>query len=434
MSQWTTVLSWMTISAVFFLPLSIDLATGLLLIAALLCLFHVVWTGNLVVRRSSFDLSLSVFIALAALSIPAAPELPVAPYIWFDGFYNWVHVFGRCVLVYVLAVHLLRPGRDYRLIIYVLLASAALVSVYGLYQYVVGVDTSAERWVDKVHFPWLKTRAFSTLGNPNILAGFLVMSIGLAIGAIFESARAQVRQSAALAVPLMIGCIAATFSRGAWVALGIMGLAAAALKGRRAILIGVAGIVLAAILVSFAHGDVMERLRSIANPADSSANLRLLLWESTWNMIVDRPLLGWGWTSYPRICLDYNVYVREENSTIYHAHNTFLHYAAEIGIAGMLAFTWAWLAMMFQLLKLRARPSADTRMFATAAWLALIGLGGFCLTDHLLFNIQIGMLFWLMLGLTGRLSEQKRNNYWIRKKYCGLAGFFSRPSNKNTSD
>lgn len=41
-------------------------------------------------------------------------------------------------------------------------------------------------WVDVEQFPELKTRVFSTLSNPNLLAAYLSMSICIAIGIILD--------------------------------------------------------------------------------------------------------------------------------------------------------------------------------------------------------------------------------------------------------
>ena len=55
-----------------------------------------------------------------------------------------------------------------------MLTSAVMVTLYGFYQYLFGINISANEWVDGEQFPDLKIRVFSTLENPNLLAGFLV--------------------------------------------------------------------------------------------------------------------------------------------------------------------------------------------------------------------------------------------------------------------
>ena len=269
-SAWQSLLPGLFTGAVFFLPFSVNAATGLFLATGILWLALTVWTGSLVIRRTALDLPLSGVVALSALSITQAPN-------GFESAYNWSWLFARYVLVYFLAVHVIQPERHARRIFAALLLAAVLVGFHGIYQYMTGVDTSAERWVDSKHFPWLKTRAFSTLGNPNILAGFLVMCIGIAVAFVLEAKKKTERMAAALTIPVMLVCIAVTFSRGAWVALGLMGMAAAALRGRRAKILCLVALIVAVATISFVQGDAMARLRSIGNPSDSSSYLRFLL-------------------------------------------------------------------------------------------------------------------------------------------------------------
>lgn len=411
------------IGAVFFLPLALEVAVALLLLVFFGWLIRTIWTGRLEIRRTNLDLPLLGFFLLSAVSITQAPQ-------WYESWYNWSYLFGRYVLIYFLTVHVLQPGLPYRQLLYAMLGAAVIVSLYGIFQYVTGIDTSGNRWVDNVQFPWLKTRAFSTLGNPNILAGYLVMCVGLASGILFAPLKTKARVAVAAAISVFLVCIAVTFSRGAWVALGVMGVSAAMLRGRRAVVWCLVVLLVAVSAVAFVQADAMERLRSIANPSDSSSYLRFLLWESTWDMIVVKPWLGWGWASFPTICPDYNTYVREENSTIYHAHNTFLHYASEIGIPGMLFFAWAWIRMMVNFFQSRALMIGEgDGIFAGAAFKALVGLLAYCMADHIIFNTQVGMIFWMFLGCAGRMGEQTSSSYWVKKKFGGLAGIFSQGSN-----
>lgn len=58
------------------------------------------------------------------------------------------------------------------------LGMSLFVSVYGIVQHFTGV-VPTEAWVDNDAFPELKTRVISTLVNPNILGGYLVLVISL---------------------------------------------------------------------------------------------------------------------------------------------------------------------------------------------------------------------------------------------------------------
>jgi putative inorganic carbon (HCO3(-)) transporter len=50
---------------------------------------------------------------------------------------------------------------------------------------------------------------------------------------------------------------------------------------------------------------------SIWNPTDTSATLRIALWESTLAMIVDKPLFGIGWGSYWLVYPEYRLFYQQ---------------------------------------------------------------------------------------------------------------------------
>lgn len=66
------------------------------------------------------------------------------------------------------------------------LGMSLFVSVYGIVQHFTGV-VPTEAWVDNDAFPELKTRVISTLVNPNILGGYLVLVISLITGLLSTS-------------------------------------------------------------------------------------------------------------------------------------------------------------------------------------------------------------------------------------------------------
>ena len=124
-------------------------------------------------------------------------------------------------------------------------------------------------------------------------------------------------------------------------------------------------------------------------------------------MIEDHPF-GVGWYGYGYAFPDYNFFISED-VFMYHSHNLFLNITAELGIEGILLF----LFLMFQMFKL-ARPWI--RGVACGYMASLVGvlIGG--LTDHTLFNSQLGMLFWagnaivLIMDQLSRPKEKTAQN------------------------
>ncbi|MDU2067165.1 MAG: O-antigen ligase family protein, partial [Sporomusaceae bacterium] len=287
----------------------------------------------------------------------------------------------------------------------VLLFSAFFVNLYGYYQYIFGVDISAFQWVDDAQFPDLKVRVFSTLKNPNLLAFFLVTIMAVASGLGFYAPDRKYKSALFSLVAASGACLVMTYSRGAWISLFAVFAAFGWWYNRKILWL----ILFVPLLIFFAHNGVLERLLSVLNPTtDSSSSLRLALWESTWYMILDHPLLGIGWGAYYLVYPAYDFYVVA--GKIFHAHNMYLNIAAEIGVPGFLcfmAFFYGHGKLALVLCKESRDPYiAGLMLGVLAAFLALV-ISGF--TDYTLFNIQMSMLFWFLNALivqSWRLSRR----------------------------
>lgn len=413
---------------IFFLPLSLTVAVVFLIAAGALRVGYMAWTGEVYIRRTPLDLWLAGFALLSAVSIFQSAHAT-------EGWYNYWHLMGLYVLSYLLVTQWTISRREKEKVAMAVLASAAVVCILGLLQYNAGIDVSAERWIDFEQFPELKTRVFSTLGNPNVLAAFLVMVVGLSAGWALDAPSGKMRSLLVLLSVLAVICILLTYSRGAWLALGIMALIMAAAWKHwswRALAVSAVLVVLLGIVVHEAFMARLLSIRGMFNPADSSVALRWALWESTLAMIGEHPWSGLGWGSYRFVYPEYDFFVQNEAVIIYHGHNTLLSVAAEIGIPGMLCFAVAWGTGIVRALIALKNADRKQKGFFLGLALALLGMAAFSLTDHVLFNIQVASVFWILLALVAalpirRTTQMKR--VWVCKKFRGLAGFFGSREN-----
>ena len=289
----------------------------------------------------------------------------------------------------------------------VFLAMSVLVSLIGVAQKLLGVAGEGI-WSDPDQFPDLKVRVFSTLVNPNILAGYLVLVISYCT-AFFNMTKEQKLWRGAFAVvgALAALCLLYTYSRGNWLACAAMLLAFCVLFCHKAV-----GPLLAAGAIALAVGGpaVLQRLSSITSGEDTSAALRIAYFESTTSVIEDFPL-GVGWYGYRFVYPDYNFYLEDTSVIMYHCHNIFLNVCAELGYHGLLVFLLIWWGIFL--------PTAWRLAYAgRSLWLkamgrgyvlATVGIAVGGLTDHVYFNTQMGLCFWLLGGLTMLCS--KLNNY-----------------------
>jgi putative inorganic carbon (HCO3(-)) transporter len=388
------------LAVAFFLPLSLDVATFFLGIGTLLWAGKMVMAKKLLLKRTPFDEIIGLLVILSAASITGSPDRDFS-------FYNYYHLMGRYILTYYLVINNLSSFSQVRRLVWSILASAVFVTLYGFYQYIHGVDISAFQWVDGDQFPELKVRVFSTLKNPNLLAGFLVvvMSLAVGLGLYAETMKGKLMSLALVAV--LGTCLVLTYCRGAWLSIVAVTALCARLYNRRVLWF----FLLIPLVVLFCQDAVMERLVSIVNPTDTSSTLRLALWESTIAMIMDKPLLGIGWGAYWMVYPDYDFFLNNPAATIVHAHNMYLHIAAEIGIPGLLVFLCIIYGhtrkAMDVLGRTKNRRVAGVMLGIVAA---ILGLAVSGVTDYIMFNVQMSMLFWLLNAIV-IVVWQNNNSY-----------------------
>lgn len=312
-------------------------ATMALMFGILLWLIRLRIDDDFHFRHLPFDVPIGVFVLLSAVSVLVSPDLGFS----FYNFYNLVGVYG---LTYLLIGQNIRTRRQVKRLVAALGASAALVVLYGFYQYFVGIDTSEMRWVDGEAFPELRKRVFSTWENPNILAGYLDAAICVILG-IFTKIEGRTRRIAlVVGMVLLSACLAMTYARGACltmaVILGVYGL----FKDRRILL----GCIAAGIVLLAVDSALYERIVSTYTKfeTDTSSQMRLAIWESTIAMIEDHPFFGVGWGAFWMVYPAYDFYLQGADVKLVHAHNMYLNYIAEIGIAGALSFFWYFFGTM----------------------------------------------------------------------------------------
>lgn len=280
------------------------------------------------------------------------------------------------------------------------LGVSLLVSVIGLVQKIFGV-TAEGIWVDPKQFPDIKVRVFSTLVNPNILAGYLVLVIAYST-AFFNQTKAYKKwRLAFLGTGLLAAlCLLYTYSRGNWVACAVMLLAFCVLFCRKAFIPILGG---GAAVLATGGTAVLHRLASIQGGygGDTSIALRMAYLKSTKWIIEEFPF-GVGWYGYRFVYPTYNFYLADKSVIMYHCHNIFLNIWAELGAHGLLAFLVVWWGIFL--------PAAWRLAYhGRSLWLKAMGrgyvlatvgiiVGG--LTDHVYFNTQMGLLFWTLGGLT----------------------------------
>ena len=411
------MMMYAVIAEAFLIPLAPLAAMVALLLGCAAMLLRLRIDRNFHLRRLPYDAPALLFVVIGLLSVAVAPDKAFS-------FYNFYHLVPIYALTYLLAGQTLRKTRELQRVVFAMAAAAALVILYGFYQFTFGIDISSMKWVDGEAFPELSKRVFSTWENPNILAGYLDIVACIAVGLIGVLQRGW-RILAILLLVAAIACLGMTYARGACLVVALVIAGYGALRDWR-ILLGLVVVAAGALLLDPVLAD---RLLSVFTRVDTSSEMRVAFWESTVAMVMDHPFLGIGWGMYFMVYPEYDFYLQGAPVQIVHAHNMYLNYAAEIGIPGALSFLWFFFGSLILAFRtprktppweavLAAhehewRTVADVRSalgrwrrrrfvegLSTGLGLAFISVALNGLTDHLLFNIPSSMLLWMFAAVT----------------------------------
>ena len=386
---------------VFVLPLSIPLSGFLFSVTMICALLDQYQRRNQIatgILPKKLKYALYALMAISLVSLAFSGNI-------FASAFNYAYVVSQHIGCFWLVLHYASKKREPLVLLKSFLLAAFIVAVYGIFQYIAGTAILNTEWVDVSQFPELKERVYSTLQNPNILGTFLVVTIGYCVG-VFSALPGGKRRIALITLFLTsFACLLLTFSRGNWVSLFVVLFTFAVFFYRKAVLPFVGG---GALVAYFAWDLLSNRLMSIFQTEDTSVALRFSYVESTIAMIKDSPW-GVGWYGYMYAFPDYDFYLQNPDVPMYHCHNLFLNITAELGIQGLVAF----LIVIFLLVReawflAHADVEPWRKGIGRGYLMSMIGIAVSGLTDHTLFNIQLGMLFWLLNSLLAVCAANAR--------------------------
>lgn len=316
------------------------------------------------------------------------------------------------ILLFLLIARVARQPRARTLLISAYLFTTLPVAIYGLRQYFFGA-TALATWVDATSELATATRVYSFLGNPNLLAGYLIPAVMFALMAVFAWPRWVPKGLAALTAVLNTLCLVLTLSRGGWVGFLLGGFVLLALTmqywsirfspfWRRwampLLLGGAAAFVLLSVMsVTALRVRVMSMF---VGRADSSNNFRMNVWAAVLEMIRDRPILGIG-PGNAAFNAVYPIYQRPRYTAL-SAYSVFLEVLVEAGIVGLAAFLWMLLVVFqqgwVQVQKLREIQSVQG-YWLMGAIASIVGILGQGIADTVMYRPQISTLWWLSIAL-----------------------------------
>ncbi len=290
-------------------------------------------------------------------------------------------------------VNNIKTKEDFNKLVTFLVIAATLVSLYGLYQYKIGVAVE-EGWIDAMRNPGVNFRVYSVFGNPNILAEYLIMIIPISLSLFWYSKKIHKKGIFLITSLILIIVLVLTLSRGGWVGFAFGMFIFMILIEKKLLL---AAIPIALLGLNFLPSNIINRLLTIGSLEDSSNAYRVKLWELTLDIIKDNWLVGVGFGYIP-LRITFERYTGTKLA--YHSHNTYLQTIAETGILGLIVF----IILIFVLYKyaIKRLIKEEDRYIKTMAVGVIAGLsallahGAF---ESVLYIPKIIITFWILVAL-----------------------------------
>jgi putative inorganic carbon (HCO3(-)) transporter len=288
-----------------------------------------------------------------------------------------------------------------------LLAGELLSSVLAIRQ-LYGDTTELARWADPNSVADGTIRVYGPLENPNLLAGYLIPILPIALIALLRWRRWPQRLFAASSVLLGSVALFLSYSRGGWLgmvaALGVATLLLVLRQTRTwpplwrrlfpALLIG-AGVCALLIAVTQIEPLRIRVLSLTAGRGDSSNNFRINVWLAAIDMIQARPWLGIG-PGNTAFNLIYPLYQQPKFNAL-SAYSVPLELLVEGGVPNLLA----GLALLLASIRAGLRQLKGESSWALPALAAVAAIIGLCVqgaTDTIFFRPEVQLSGWLCLA------------------------------------
>jgi O-antigen ligase len=440
---------------------ALALPGGLSLTQAAVSVAALAWAMRLLARPPrrlvAIGTMLLWWLFLSALLLSTAWS-PYSPSNGLPELWRW----GAALLAWLMAANELRRPWQVALLVMCLLLGPAINAALGLAQFWRGDGPPTFHIAEGLRF----VRAYGTLGQPNSFAGYMnhgwPLALALAVGlsqAAWRRARARAPRPwlpvlAALAAwglaLVLIAALGASYSRGAWLGAAVGLLAMLVVAGGWVRWAGLAAVALGLTLLALGGTQLLPaplaaRIASISSALsffdpsqvtvtdqNFAAVERMAQVWAGWRMWLAHPLLGVGPGSYSA------AYPELARAPWFvsrgHAHNYFLHIAAESGIVGLAAYLALLTGVCRQALLALRQAGATPWRWVVIGSCGIIGavLGHSMFENlHVLhLTLHLAAVWGLCSALAARREEEARHAFSDH----GRRGLHRQPSGRGAAE
>jgi O-antigen ligase len=267
------------------------------------------------------------------------------------------------VIIFYLIIYTVRTRSQLRQLVYLIIVSAALISIIGLLKNFCG---NPFPWWDYTDFQTAPDRLSSTFGNADHLSGYMEMTLPLLLGLFSTGFRGMKLVLVIVLAVLLFAALMLSLSRGGWsgAVTGLFFMSIALLfngyfQSKKLVITLVCGFFVVAFIV-LSSTTVVKRIRTFEEMGNiPNLNARITVWGGIVEMIKDHPLHGTGPGTFATVFTQYQP--PGLLSRYFAGHNDYLQVTAETGLALVPVMAWMMITFFVKGFKKLNNPSRLVR-------------------------------------------------------------------------
>ncbi len=309
----------------------------------------------------------------------------------------------------------------------VMIASGSVSSLYAVMQFL-HIDFIWPRAID----PYGQ-RSISTFGNPTFLSSYLLVIIFWTIGKLFQKKRIDLLWIIILLLNLAGLGITMTRSTFLGLFIGVIILSYIIYKSRaksnrlskqiKSFIIFMFGsIIFLGLMLSYISPQFSKRIESFfsVEKMGSALTQRLLIWESSYNMFADTPVIGRGWGNFEIFYPFYQgelLHKKQYRNLRTHAnnsHNFILELLTGVGVIGAGIYFWLIAVFIYMSAKIYKRTNEEEKIKVLIYSIAGVSFWIDNILNVSLFFPMPALAFWLNAGLLAAEGRKAYNYPTVR--------------------
>jgi len=297
---------------------------------------------------------------------------------------------SKFLLIFALAVRVYQEPGSVRRLLYGLIASSTLVTVYGIVGYFF-------RWPAAIE---PGGQAIGPFDHHNTLGQYLALHITILLGLFLWEERTSLRLLWGILIPLQLSLLLLCQSRTALVGLILAGGALFSLQ-REVRVIVACSLILVTLGWGLSQNRLLARFRTIAEPRTYETGIasRYQIWGETLEWIGEHPWVGHGYGG--RRFLEISRSRSLIEFAVPHAHNLFLQVLFESGVLGLMAFLLLFFGAAWEAFRLRHRSAIYPLLFSLFVLIFFLSL-----TEPLFLMGRLGIFLWTLFALISTIRDR----------------------------